>query len=427
VSFFNVGEHNIIRLEDADWNDGLDMARERGESVALMSFYGGNLLSLADLLENLSSARGVKELTLAKETAVLLDLVGRPPRSVADDLRGQEFYDNPQAKRKFLFETYFPSVQPYLSGQQVTVSITRVVEDLRQKGNWIFCHIRTNEMVTIKQDGQKSSWFNGYYDNQGVRVEGIKDSHVCMTLVGQVFPVMSGLANDEEIKNIVCAVKRYLRDERLGSLRLNTNFHRSHYLDLGRAFGFAYGHKENGAFFNHMTVMYAYALYTRGFVHEGYDVIHSIYQMCSDTQRSKIYPGIPEYFDAQGRGRYHYLTGAASWLVLTQLTQVFGIRGDSGDLLLEPKLVKEEFDPQKGVAAAACHFAGKKIAVTYENPDKLDYGAYRIKEVFLNGEPCSTIALEGREAGAIKIKRELIERSPLECTIRVVLEPNPTS
>src|SRR5688572_29026067 len=31
VQFFNVGEHNQIRLENADWNDGLDMAYERGE------------------------------------------------------------------------------------------------------------------------------------------------------------------------------------------------------------------------------------------------------------------------------------------------------------------------------------------------------------------------------------------------------------
>ena len=39
TAFFNVGEHNIIRLEGADWNDGMDMARaarrERGVYRAL--------------------------------------------------------------------------------------------------------------------------------------------------------------------------------------------------------------------------------------------------------------------------------------------------------------------------------------------------------------------------------------------------------
>jgi cellobiose phosphorylase len=33
TAFFNVGEHNNILLEDADWNDALDMANEKGESV----------------------------------------------------------------------------------------------------------------------------------------------------------------------------------------------------------------------------------------------------------------------------------------------------------------------------------------------------------------------------------------------------------
>ena len=38
VPFFNVGEHNTIRLEGADWNDAMDMASQRGESVAFRHF-----------------------------------------------------------------------------------------------------------------------------------------------------------------------------------------------------------------------------------------------------------------------------------------------------------------------------------------------------------------------------------------------------
>ena len=34
-SFYDVGDHNEIRLRGADWNDALDMAAQRGESVAL--------------------------------------------------------------------------------------------------------------------------------------------------------------------------------------------------------------------------------------------------------------------------------------------------------------------------------------------------------------------------------------------------------
>src|SRR3990167_5958334 len=47
-----------------------------------------------------------------------------------------------------------------------------------------------------------------------------------------------------------------------------------------------------------------------GFVNEGREVIDSIYKMCLRTEKSKIYPGIPEYFNSEGRGMYHYLTGS---------------------------------------------------------------------------------------------------------------------
>lgn len=43
TSFYDVGEHNHIRLRGADWNDALDMAKERGESVAFTALYAGNL------------------------------------------------------------------------------------------------------------------------------------------------------------------------------------------------------------------------------------------------------------------------------------------------------------------------------------------------------------------------------------------------
>jgi len=408
VQFFNVGEHNITRLEDADWNDGLDMAKERGESVAFMSFYGGNLLAIADLLEILSETKGIKKINLAAEVVTLLDTLTNTPLD----------YDNVQVKEKFLFEVYFPSVQPEISGKKVLVLLQQVVSDLRKKGNWIFKHIRNNEKIVVEHDNQSNSWFNGYYDNKGNRVEGIEKGRVRMTLAGQVFPIISGLADKKDIEDIIQAVNQHLQDKQLGGFRLNTDFGIPHYMELGRAFGFAYGTKENGAFFSHMTVMYGFSLYKRGFVREGYTVLRSIYQMCMDTEKSKIYPGIPEYFDSEGRGYYHYLTGAASWLVLTQLTQVFGVRGNGGDLIIEPKLVKEEFDPKSGQASVVCYFAGKKISVTFENPKKLDTGDYGIGEVFFNDKP-AVFQKEGKSV--IRIKRELFEGNFSECVVRVIL------
>ncbi len=375
AQFFNVGEHNIIRLESADWNDGLDMAFARGESVAFTSFYAGNLLALADLLQAWAERKKNKKVRLAKELKILLDTLSA--KKCNDN--------NPKEKRKLLFERYFKAVQPQISGEQIEIHAEDLVNDLREKGQWIFEHIQRREKVSLKEGSQEYHWFNGYYDNQGKKVEGQKGGSVQMSLTGQVFAIMSGLATNGEIKGVVQSVNRFLKSKDSGGIHLNTDFGLEHYLDFGRAFGFAYGTKENGAFFSHMSVMYAYALYTRGFVRDGYEVLNNLTKM-SVSPRSKIYPGIPEYFDLEGRGMYPYLTGSASWFILTELTQVFGLRGEYGDLIAEPKLVKEEFD-KDGAAQVTAQFAGKKIALQYINKERLDFGRYKIQKAFLNNQP----------------------------------------
>jgi len=403
TQFFNVGEHNIIRLEGADWNDGLDMAHSKGESVAFTSFYAGNLLSLADLLQDMASIKGIDRVRLARELLILLDTLSEKVN-----------YEDHQAKHNHLYGKYFHSVQPVLSGETVEVPIKDLVRDLRTKGHWIFAHIRRQEKIQLKEKSKTYEWFNGYYDNQAERVEGLNGKRVRMTLTGQVFSIMSGMATKEEVEKVIISVDKFLKDKELGGYRLNTDFGVRHYLDLGRAFGFAYGTKENGAFFSHMNVMYAAALYHRGFAREGYQVLQSIYRMACDGQRSKIYPGIPEYFDSEGRGMYHYLTGSASWFVLTQLTHVFGVRGARGDLLLAPQLVKEEFN-KKGIAAISCQFAGKCLTVEYHNPKKLDAKEYVIREILINEKPASFKLLAGTQA---RLQRSIFTTDAL---IKVIL------
>ncbi len=407
VQFFNVGEHNITRLESADWNDGLDMAFDNGESVAFMSFYAGNLNDIADMLEELSRVKGVEKLCIASEIRKLLDTLTRDKCD----------YGSVHAKKYLLFSKYFRSVEPAISGKTVEIPIKDIVSDLRSKSRWAFDFIRKNEIINVELDDKRYSWVNGYYDNVAKRVEGVRGGKVYMTLTGQVFPVMSGLTNEEESMNIIKSVNEFLVDKDLGGVRLNTDFGVKNYLDLGRAFGFAYGNKENGAFFSHMIVMYAYALYKRGFSLEGHEVLQSIFKMSQDTAKSKIYPGICEYFDAEGRGMYHYLTGAASWLVLTHLTQVFGVRGSWGNLALDPKLVPGEFDTN-GVAQVSCYFAGKRIKVSYMRAEKLDDGKYKIAKVTLNGKK---IDRQSTAAGLVFIDRELIAKEAGNIVIEAIL------
>ena len=134
-----------------------------------------------------------------------------------------------------------------------------------------------------------------------------------------------------------------------------------------------------------MTVMFAYALYKQGFAKEGYEVINSINKLALDTQKSKIYPCLPEYFNAEGRGMYSYLTGSASWFMLTLLTQGFGIRGEYGDFLIEPKLVTAQFKIKNTIGIVS-NFADRRIEVKFMNPAKKNFGSYSISRIIFNGK-----------------------------------------
>lgn len=385
-AFYEVGEHNHIRLRGADWNDALDMASERGESVAFTCAYAGNLMQLAQLLVVLQERYGWNQVELLEEIQILLQ----------DDAA---VYDSIQAKQELL-EQYVQRVSHQVSGKTILIDVKELAENLRQKAVWMQEHIRSCEWI----QGEEEGWFNSYYDNHGNKVEGYFEQGVRMMLTGQVFAVMSNTAQDTQTQQICKSADHYLFDKKAGGYRLNTNFHEQKY-DMGRMFGFAYGEKENGAVFSHMTVMYANALYQRGFVKEGYRALQTLADTALDFDVSKIYPGIPEYFNRDGRGMYHYLTGAASWYMLTMVTEVFGVHGELGSLAIQPKLLEEQFDEQ-GDAWISLVFAGKSFLVAFHNPKKLTYGEYQLLSA-----SCGSVKLQIKDASAI-LERSRIEALP---------------
>jgi cellobiose phosphorylase len=344
------------------------MARQRGESVAFSAYYASNLRLLGEMLLELEKF-GVTEVELLSEMLPLLDSVYNPVD-----------YESPAGKQQRLAQ-YFESVSGVISGQKIRIPLTELAADLLSKADWMVEHLRASEWI---QSASGYAWFNGYYDNDGQRLEGDFPGGVRMTLAGQVFALMGGIASDEQALQIVRAADHFLLDPKEGGHRLNTDFGEV-LLNMGRCFGFAYGHKENGAMFSHMAVMYAYALYERGFGRKGFEALNRIYRQSCDFNTSHIYPGIPEYFNPRGRGMYPYLTGSASWYLLTLTTRAFGVRGKNGDLLLAPMLMAEQFDTC-GEASLKIHFAGRRLEVSYHNPGRLDYGDYRIGSVRLDGE-----------------------------------------
>lgn len=386
AAFYDVGEHNRIRLRGADWNDALDMAGKRGESVAFTFAYAGNFTRLRELLAALS-ARGIKEVELAKELLILL----RASKEIYADIK----------EKQMLLAEYGHTLARHCSGEKIKFSVEELCDILGDMEKWWKETLRKEEWLSGEY-----SFFNGYYDDHGRRVEGNAElasaafQGIRMMLTSQVFAVESGVAAAEQIRQITRAADALLYREKAGGYCLNTDFCEVKE-DLGRMFGFAYGHKENGAVFSHMAVMYGNALYQRGFAKEGYQALIALYRQAADFERSKIYPGIPEYFNDRGRGMYHYLTGAASWYLMTVLTEMFGIRGHFGDLVFAPKLMAEQFRSDENTDRKSCAsveflFAGRKLHVTYIGEKSTD------REM--------TIHIDGKT-----FKGNCIPRAELEC------------
>ena len=364
TAFFDIGDHGCIRLLGADWNDALDMASDKGESVAFTAAYAGSLLTLAKLCDHLAE-KGHEALEIGAPLYALL-------------FSAPEIYGDPTACQDAL--TRFGQACER-EATRLPLPLSDAARILRKMSDWLIALLRRQEFIG---DGEHA-WMNSYYDNNGSRVEGPQGNGVRMMLTGQVFALMSGAADDMQAEAIIRAADRYLFDESRGGYCLNTDFG-ADIPPLGRQFGFAWGHKENGAVFCHMAVMYAYALYTRGQSGPAWKALSALIRQSENTPVSRLYPGIPEYFDPRGRGMYPYLTGAGSWLMLTLITQLFGVQGDMGDLRLQPQLLPEHF-ARDGAARIRCFFAEREWEIVYHRPVEKEWTHLSVASVTLDQVP----------------------------------------
>lgn len=341
VGHHHIGEHGFVKLEDADWNDGLDMAHDKGETIAFTHMYASNLKVLAELVQRMDV-----------ETFEFFDALH------------QLFQLKPDLK------TYFDEVKDF-QGVKTSISKEALVQSLLALYN--------ERVEHLHHQGFKEDRYQSYYDNHGKDA----DTSETMNLTGQAIALLSLTPTDEQAAKIASTTRNLLFDASLGGYKLNSNYHKI-LTNMGRAYGFAYGHKENGATFSHMAVMYAYGLYQYDLVSYGHEAMMALLKKAQDPS-SKVWAGIPEYFNDRGIGMYPYLTGSASWMLLLIRNLVFGISFDLGKLYFKPKLKKDDFIDHKAVIKT--YLFNQKTSVTYFNPKGLDYGFYSISKIIMNGKP----------------------------------------
>ena len=339
VGHHNIGEHGFVRLEDADWNDGLDMAHHRGETIAFTHMYASNLDLLAKMIDQLDT----EKIEIFKDLSILLE-------------------EKPDLNK------FFDAVANF-SGETVYLKKEDLVKTLKELAVIRISHLH--------QTAFKNERYQSYFNNDGVDV----DNEDTMNLTGQTMALLSGTATNQQAGFIASKTRDLLYKEHLGGYQLNSNYQKI-LTNMGRAYGFAYGHKENGAVFSHMAVMYAYGLYQYDLVSYGREAFMSLLKKAQSTD-SKVFLGIPEYFNDRGIGMYTYLTGSASWMLKLIRTEVFGIQMEYGKLRLAPKLKKEDFINHKASITTYLFNALRKV--TYHNPKSLDFGFYRIQKIMING------------------------------------------
>jgi cellobiose phosphorylase len=396
-AFYNVGEHNILLLEGADWNDTYDMARDRGESVCFHNFYASNFKTIAEILKRLKST-GTIEIDIMNETMMLLDT-----------LPGQAKVDYKQYKDKQVrLHSWFDKIKHKIEGKKTSVSIDQLITDLEIK----FQHM-VDQIVEFEQISTLTgfSYFNGHYDNLGNKVGGIHNGVIQMDLTSQVMPILCNIADEDHTKNAYKAVCEILKDPGVPGIRLCTEFKELD-LNLGRVTGFVYGNKEHGSKWMQQNIMLAYGLYQQGFMNEGFEVLNDVYHLSCDTPNAKIFPGIPSFFNNENRGAYAYLTGSSSWYLLTLATRVFGVRGENGDLCIEPMLQAEQFD-WEGMAMIRCNFQNLKLNIRFENKKKIDPQKYSIKSLLINRE---TIKLESGSLKKVLISANVLQQLKIDQT-----------
>jgi cellobiose phosphorylase len=193
VQFYNAGDRGNTKLEDADWNDGLDMAHGKGESVAFTCMYAHNLRDMAQLLRALEEKQHIAEVDLTAEVTMLLDTMG-----TAINYSSME-------ERRTLLQKYFDAACRGVAGGKTKVAVEALAADLEKKADYLSGHILKQEWL------RNPGIFNGYYDNAGRPVEGMVKGSPRVTLTSGVFALMSGIATDEQVATVHRSFGKYLR------------------------------------------------------------------------------------------------------------------------------------------------------------------------------------------------------------------------
>ena len=138
-AFYDVGEHNEMKLHGADWNDAMDMAWENGESVAFTCAYAGNMKNIAEYLRKLQEKEMFDRIEVAEEMEILFT-------------GDRELYESPEKKQQLLRQ-YTEKCAHDISGNTIVIRLDQLSRNLDEKADWMMENIRRREWVKDGENG----------------------------------------------------------------------------------------------------------------------------------------------------------------------------------------------------------------------------------------------------------------------------------
>src|SRR5690606_31344785 len=141
--------------------------------------------------------------------------------------------------------------------------------------------------------------------------------------------------------------------------------------DVGRVTQKFPGSAENGSVYNHAAVFYIYSLYTIQETDRAFRLLRQMLSGPDDAdylQRGQMPVYIPNYYRGAyyqhprtaGRSSQLFNTGTVSWVYRSLIEGLFGLKGCSTGLLIEPQLPKDW-----PTAKATREFRGATFEVSY--------------------------------------------------------------
>lgn len=361
--FYDVGLNNLLRQKRADWNDAVDQVK--GENVTFSLGLAQDFKELADFLEKIQSRTGIKNIEVYEELTSLIEENVNEIKKLSAIIKQNKL------------NNFLSKVNTEISGKKVSVSIDKIVKDMREKSKII--------IKTVNKIAWNGEYYTGYFHADGNPVDSIfkpgatnkskptTDDFVMM-LMPQTWSLLSQAADEINVTDKVLKSLKLLSDKVVGGLKLNYPPYWNFDKKVGRITGFAPGTKENNAIFCHANLFMVWALLRRRNAEAAYEIFKGVNPLNHDQNILKTGPWIPEYYISSdnpnwpGRGEYPLLTASAGWTRYIFQNFFLGVRGELDGLRIDPCLPAV---PEFKKCSINIHFRGAEYEIKFSNPKLL--------------------------------------------------------